>query len=125
MQGCRGESCYSLVVRSWRPGRNSEELDVDAGAWEEATPDSIVTVFGLAVLSLRAGAPYQRALGPSLRVSAKSSVRSYRFRHSAKSALASPVIIKSGRQIFGAEFGPHPGREEKFSVGAFPQQEIA
>jgi hypothetical protein len=104
---------------------------VDAGAWEEATPDSIVTValhkgfFGLAVLSLRAGAPYQRALGPSLRVSANSSVRSYRFRHSAKSALASPVIIKSGRQIFGAEFGPHPGREEKFSVGAFPQQEIA
>jgi hypothetical protein len=35
---------YFLVVESWRPGRTSETLSVDAGTYYGATQDSVVTI---------------------------------------------------------------------------------
>jgi hypothetical protein len=35
---------YALVVDSWRPGRATEKLTVDAATYQEAIPDNVVTV---------------------------------------------------------------------------------
>jgi len=35
---------YSLVVDSWRPGRDTEKLTVDAATYQEAIPNNVVTV---------------------------------------------------------------------------------
>jgi hypothetical protein len=35
---------YSLVVESWRPGRDTEKLTVDAATYELAIPNQVVTV---------------------------------------------------------------------------------
>jgi hypothetical protein len=35
---------YSLVAKSWRPGRDTEKLTVDAATYQEAIPNNVVTV---------------------------------------------------------------------------------
>lgn len=43
-QGRFSTKHYSLVVDSWRPGRDTENLTVDSVTYEEAVPNQVVTV---------------------------------------------------------------------------------
>lgn len=43
-QGRRGSKNYYLVVTSWRPGKDTEELRVNAAIYEGTVPNSTVTV---------------------------------------------------------------------------------